>query len=120
MTEVTALEDLSPMDGITLLNSRELVVPGTKGAELLRYMDLKSFLTVPVEHCSLSFAVVVEYNSGFKVSFSGDCRPSSKFAAVGIDSDLLIHEATLPDEFPSHALQKKHSTFTEAIRVGRE
>lgn len=86
---------------------------------------------------------------GFKLSFSGDCRPSdnfievcafyqfmlgflclfSKLAAfcfalslndsqVGMNSTVLIHEATFEDAMIAEAIAKRHSTIGEAIQVG--
>jgi ribonuclease Z len=85
---------------------------------LYKHANLKSFCIVPVKHCKLSFAASAEYNSGFKVSFSGDCRPSDDFADIGQGSDLLIHEATLPNNLLQDAIKKRHCTFSEAIQVG--
>lgn len=55
----------------------------------------------------------------FKLRFSGDCRPSMDFAKLGINSDLLIHEATFNNCFFEDAVKKKHSTFSEALHVAK-
>jgi ribonuclease Z len=54
----------------------------------------------------------------FKIAFSGDCRPSARFAAIGERSTVLIHEATFEDELVGDAKAKKHSTVREALGVG--
>lgn len=41
------------------------------------------------------------------------------FNNLGMDSDLLIHEATMEDELASEAVVKMHSTTSQAIRVGQ-
>lgn len=43
--------------------------------------------SVKVSHCAHAQAVSITFNNGFKVSYSGDCRPSSNFCKVGVDSD---------------------------------
>ena len=73
-----------------------------------------------VSHCMGAMAVVFHFSNGFKVAYSGDCRPSEKFAQIGLGATLLIHEATFDDELRGDALAKKHSTTSEAIEVGRE
>jgi ribonuclease Z len=74
--------------------------------------------TTPVVHCEKSYAVVIVTTDGFKLGFSGDCRPDEKFAQLGNGCDLLIHEATFDDSMHEEALKKLHSTVTEAIDIG--
>ncbi|KAL4909928.1 hypothetical protein BDW74DRAFT_165247 [Aspergillus multicolor] len=81
---------------------------------------LSDLLTTYVSHCRGSMAVSLVFPNGFKVSFSGDCRPSPSFAAIGRDSTVLIHEATFSDDMMGSALAKKHSTAGEAIEIGRK
>lgn len=63
-------------------------------------------------------AVSLTFPTGFKFSYSGDCRPSAAFADIGKDSTVLLHEATFDDELKGDALAKKHSTTSEALGVG--
>ena len=58
------------------------------------------------------------FPTGFKFSYSGDCRPSQNFAKIGKGSTVLLHEATFDDELRGDAEAKKHSTTSEAIGVG--
>ncbi|OKL63626.1 hypothetical protein UA08_00954 [Talaromyces atroroseus] len=89
-------------------------------SDLLREMTgLKDVRAVFVNHCRAAMAVTLEWHGGFKVSYSGDCRPSKAFTEIGKDSTLLIHEATFQDDLRGQALAKKHSTASEAIEVGR-
>lgn len=69
-------------------------------------------------HCFDAQAVALSFPTGLKVSYSGDCRPSARFAEIGKDSTVLIHEATFDDEMQGDAEAKKHSTISEAIGVG--
>ncbi|KAL4944414.1 hypothetical protein BDV06DRAFT_187261 [Aspergillus oleicola] len=94
---------------------------GTSLAALLRKASgLSDLLTTYVAHCRGAMGVSLVFPNGFKVSFSGDCRPSRSFATIGKDSTVLIHEATFNDDMAGSALAKKHSTIGEAIQVGRD
>ncbi|KAI5289815.1 hypothetical protein KEM52_000648, partial [Ascosphaera acerosa] len=76
--------------------------------------------TVLVPHCHDARAVSFTFPSGFKLSYSGDCRPSPRFAAVGRDSTVLIHEATFEDDMGADAVAKRHSTVSEALDIARQ
>jgi ribonuclease Z len=75
---------------------------------------------IPVSHCPFSFAIVLEGTSFGTVAYSGDCRPSAKFAERARNADLLIHEATFEDGMEAEATMKRHSTVGEAIKVAQE
>lgn len=103
--------------------------------ETLRFLyeklSLASFLTVPVKHAHLSYAVVFQYagsltidskeanNQIHKIAYSGDCRPSVDLVSAATDAYLFIHEATFDDTLEKEAKDKSHSTFSEAIQVAR-
>lgn len=78
---------------------------------------LRTVESVRVSHCAGAQAVSFTFKSGFKISYSGDCRPSSHFCRIGIDSDVLIHEATFDNGMEKDAAAKKHSTTAEALGV---
>ena len=80
---------------------------------------LRSIQACPVEHCHGALAVVFNFPNGFKVAYSGDCRPSNEFVKIGQGATLLIHEATFDDELKGDAYAKKHSTTSEALGVGK-
>lgn len=89
-------------------------------APLLREATgLSAILTARVAHCKGALAVSLVFPDGFKVSFSGDCRPSPAFASIGRGSTVMIHEATFQNNMAGSALAKKHSTAAEALEVGR-
>ncbi|KAF4550561.1 tRNase Z endonuclease-like protein [Elsinoe fawcettii] len=71
-----------------------------------------------VRHCNGAMAVSMTLPSGFKLSYSGDCRPSTRFSEIGRGTTLLVHEATFDDELRSDAVAKRHSTTGEALMVG--
>ncbi|KAL1994053.1 hypothetical protein VTN49DRAFT_2722 [Thermomyces lanuginosus] len=74
---------------------------------------------VLVNHCRGAMAVTLAWSDGFKLSYSGDCRPSAKFAEIGKGSTVLIHEATFQNSMRGSALAKRHCTVDEALEVGR-
>ncbi|KAJ2892091.1 hypothetical protein MKZ38_010276 [Zalerion maritima] len=73
-----------------------------------------------VNHCFGALAVCLAFPSGLKIAYSGDCRPSVKFAEMARDATLLIHEATFGDDFAGEAVAKKHCTISEAMEVARK
>jgi ribonuclease Z len=81
---------------------------------------LTSIQSCLVEHCNGAMATVFNFPNGFKVAYSGDCRPSKTFAELGYGATLLIHEATFDDELRGDALLKKHSTTSEALGIGKQ
>ena len=82
-------------------------------------LNLQNIETVPVQHCHGARAVSITLPSGFKVSYSGDCRPSKAFAQIGKGSTVCIHEATFDDELQTDAEAKNHSTTSEALGVAQ-
>ncbi|KAI9515217.1 hypothetical protein NQZ68_026959 [Dissostichus eleginoides] len=85
---------------------------------LLRKNDLDEFETCTVHHCKNSFACSFTHTSGWKLAFSGDTMPCNAFVQTGKDATLLIHEATLEDGMEEEAVDKKHSTTSQAIGIG--
>lgn len=91
---------------------------GTK--KILPQLGLKSLNSTLVNHCHGAQAVSMTFPSGFKLSYSGDCRPCAAFTNIGHGSHLLIHEATFEDDMRPEAIAKKHSTAGEALIVAAE
>ena len=52
--------------------------------------------------------------------YSGDTKPSMNLVKFGKGATLLIHEATLEDDKVDVAEAKGHSTFSQAIDIGRQ
>jgi ribonuclease Z len=98
-------------------------VPKAAYEALLGLSDIQA---VFVAHCSGAMAVVMTFPPDpsarnmqpLKISYSGDCRPSARFASIGAGTSVLIHEATFDDELHYDAVAKKHSTTSEALQVG--
>ncbi|XP_065164662.1 ribonuclease Z, mitochondrial isoform X3 [Atheta coriaria] len=101
-----------------LLLDNELIDAEEK-ADICKALHLTSVNTCMVKHCPNAFGVAFKHENGFKLTYSGDTMPSENLIQLGMDSDLLIHEATMEDELASEAVVKMHSTTSQAIRVGQ-
>jgi ribonuclease Z len=86
---------------------------------LYHALSLKSIETCYVAHCQAAYGIAITDQSGFKVVYSGDTRPCPELIEIGKDATLLIHEATFGDRELDAALDKMHSTTSEAIDIGR-
>ncbi|KAF7186400.1 Ribonuclease Z [Pseudocercospora fuligena] len=82
-------------------------------------LDLQDIQAVAVQHCHGARAISITLPSGFKVSYSGDCRPSMPFTQIGKGSTVCIHEATFDDELQGDAEAKNHSTTSEALDIAQ-
>lgn len=85
---------------------------------LLKVNDLEKFQTCEVRHCKNAFACSFTHRSGWKLAFSGDTMPCDAFVRIGHNATLLIHEATLEDGLEQEAVEKRHSTTSQAIGIG--
>ncbi|KAK7938729.1 hypothetical protein WMY93_002055 [Mugilogobius chulae] len=85
---------------------------------MLKKNGLNKFETCLVRHCKNAFACSLTHSSGWKLSFSGDTMPCDALVHIGRDSTLLIHEATLEDALEEEAVEKRHSTTSQAIGIG--
>lgn len=97
--------------------------------QLFKDLHIDLFQTVRAIHCHWAYCVSIVFNlskdsvnkkdNKFKISFSGDTRPNTRFINIGQNSDLLIHEASLRADLIEEALAKKHTTVVEAVRVAQ-
>ncbi|KAK5579759.1 hypothetical protein RB653_009445 [Dictyostelium firmibasis] len=87
--------------------------------KVCKKLNIKTFSMVPVIHCNYAFGLVIEWNDGFKLTYSGDTRPCKFLSEIGKNSCVQIHEATFEDEKQMDAISKRHSTVGEALEVGR-
>ncbi|KAG6877546.1 hypothetical protein C0993_006239 [Termitomyces sp. T159_Od127] len=88
-------------------------------AALREALGLESINTVDVRHRTRCYGVVIKHRDGWSIVFSGDTAPTSSLAYAGKDATLLIHEATMADDQEQLAAKKAHSTFGQALDVGR-
>lgn len=85
---------------------------------LLQTYELEKFQTCFVRHCKNAFACAIIHKSGWKIVYSGDTMPCDALVQMGKNATLLIHEATLEDGMEEEAIEKTHSTTSQAISVG--
>ncbi|WWC73000.1 uncharacterized protein I206_106964 [Kwoniella pini CBS 10737] len=86
---------------------------------MLRDLGLSSIWAPVVPHRGRAYGLSIEHSSGWKIVYSGDTKPSEELVRAGQNATLLIHEATLEDDKPEVAAVKGHSTFSQAIDVGK-
>ncbi|GLB41597.1 putative tRNase Z endonuclease [Lyophyllum shimeji] len=84
-----------------------------------RDLGLEKFSTVDVLHRTRCYGAVIKHKDGWSVVFSGDTQPANSLVWAGKESTLLIHEATMADDQTEMAAQKAHSTFGQAVNVGK-
>lgn len=85
---------------------------------LLKKNGLNKLETCFVRHCKNAFACALTHGSGWRLAFSGDTMPCDALVNIGKDATLLIHEATLEDALEEEAVEKRHSTTSQAIGIG--
>lgn len=92
----------------------------SKLPDVLSSFLLDSIRTSPAVHCQGSFTTAWTWTNGFKLAYSGDTRPTRGFVEIGHGATVLLHEATFDDELIAEAVNKKHSTTSEALKAGRD
>ncbi|NXH09446.1 RNZ2 protein, partial [Bucco capensis] len=114
------LGDIKMIPSQSLVKGWENIKPKAKWSvsSLLENYDLAEFQTCEVQHCKNAFACSVVHRSGWKVVYSGDTMPCMALVQMGKNATLLIHEATLEDGLEKEALEKTHSTTSQAIQTG--
>lgn len=85
-------------------------------------LNLISMQTCGVVHTNTSFGVKLCINqekngktTPFSVTFSGDTKPSDNLRKLGMNSTLLIHEATFDDSLTHSADLARHCTISQAL-----
>ena len=84
---------------------------------ILDAMGVSSLGCCKVDHCAEAYAVRFTLSSGISVVYSGDTRPCERLVKLATDATILIHEATFGDDHAAEAVEKRHSTVSEAIEV---
>ncbi|KAF8902361.1 hypothetical protein CPB84DRAFT_1775902 [Gymnopilus junonius] len=82
-------------------------------------LGLNSIQTVDMYHKCRCYGVSLRHRDGWSVAFSGDTAPSDNLRRIGMNTTVLIHEATMADEEADVASQKAHSTIGQAIAEGK-
>ncbi|XP_040856910.1 zinc phosphodiesterase ELAC protein 2 isoform X2 [Ochotona curzoniae] len=114
------LQHVSMIPAKCLQKGAEVSNPTVEGliSSLLERCDLQEFQTCLVRHCKHAYGCALVHTSGWKVVYSGDTMPCEALVQMGKDANLLIHEATLEDGLEEEAVEKTHSTTSQAIGVG--
>jgi ribonuclease Z len=113
-------------DKNVVYNTIEAYFKRLQNEKVIRFYDYINKLlginifSIEVFHCDESYGCFVEEVSrSWKISYSGDTRPCNNYWNYSIASSLFIHESTFDDELADHAIEKLHSTFNEAITIGK-
>ncbi|XP_064644718.1 zinc phosphodiesterase ELAC protein 2-like [Lineus longissimus] len=85
---------------------------------ILQHLHLNRIQTTFVRHVPGSFGVALTHQDGWKITYSGDTMPCDNLVKIGMDSDILIHEASMEDDLKDEARYKSHSTTSQAIEIG--
>ncbi|KAF6761776.1 tRNA processing endoribonuclease [Ephemerocybe angulata] len=88
-------------------------------AALRQALGLSKIATVDMLHGTKCYGLVLWHRDGWSVAFSGDTEPSDTLVRAAKGVTLLIHEATMADDQADMARAKRHSTFGEAMDIGR-
>lgn len=86
-------------------------------------LGLRTLRTCNVVHCPNAFGITmttVQSKQEFKLTYSGDTKQCDELVKLGLNSTLLIHEATMEDELIEDALLKMHSTVSQAIEQSKK
>lgn len=75
---------------------------------------------VSTRHAVPSLAFRVEHESGAKLAYGGDGAPNEGLRVLAERCDVLVHEATFPDEMFELAGATGHSTPSQAARFARQ
>lgn len=108
----------APKRAYRFFNAAQLTDPQTVDAKFFADAFGLDLGCVAVIHCPLAYGLVIrDCVHGWKVVYSGDTRPCPALVEAGRDATLAIHEATLEDDLIEEALEKNHSTTSEALTV---
>ncbi|KAJ1658309.1 hypothetical protein IWQ61_002432 [Dispira simplex] len=129
LIEYNHVESLGLEDGIHLVNCENLLyfpnsrykAPTPPNLEpLCQSLGFDRIRTCRAIHCSYAYCVTFDHNRKWRLSYSGDTRPNPAFIQQAMNTDLLIHEATLEDSLSAEAKVKRHCTTSEAFGVARD
>ena len=83
-------------------------------------LSFEKIIAVEVDHCPQSYACLIVSKEHGNIIYSGDTLPCQNFINYGQGSKVLIHEATLEDGLEKDALLKKHTTTSQAVKIGEK
>ncbi|KAI0076534.1 hypothetical protein K474DRAFT_1644863 [Panus rudis PR-1116 ss-1] len=91
-----------------------------KAKEMCNALGLQDFLTVDVDHRTRCYGTVIKHQDKWSIVYSADTQPTKTLVEAGKGATLLIHEATMSDEQVEEARVKAHSTFGQAVSIGKQ
>jgi len=80
----------------------------------------KEYSKIPLPKKGAKIPEYFEAERGAKITYGGDTKYCPNLVNLARDSDLLIHEATFPEENQEKAEEYFHSTPLDAARVAKE
>lgn len=102
----------------TLPSKTDFVPPAL--LRLKENASLTSIHSIHVNHCYKAYALILQSSMGWKFVYSGDTEYCPDLVSAGAGADILVHEATFEDGKEAEAKDKRHSTISQALRVGME
>ncbi|KZT39457.1 hypothetical protein SISSUDRAFT_984836 [Sistotremastrum suecicum HHB10207 ss-3] len=98
----------------------DLPVSSQQGLDAVRkVLGLETMHTIEVEHRIRCHGLYIKHESGWSLAYSGDTLPCDALVEGARGATILIHEATMADGQEQLAYRKAHSTFSQAIDVGK-
>lgn len=98
--------------------ARELGVPESKLWTKLHEGHIIDFQGKKID--PLKEGIVGQKRPGRKVTYSGDTVPCENLIKLGMNSDILIHEATFSKDLADVAKEKMHSTSVDAAKIANK
>lgn len=104
-------EHISPIDYVPVVSTSGMNYDMVDNSSTL-HVDL-----FEVEHITDSLGIKITHNDTGSIVYSGDTRPCDSLIRAAMSCDILIQEATFHDDEHDHALQRCHTTFSEALKL---
>ncbi|CAB09123.1 mitochondrial 3'-tRNA processing endonuclease tRNAse Z, Trz2 [Schizosaccharomyces pombe] len=109
----------SPANLQALLNRIIFIIAKETVTTPLQLTSDLSISSVPSIHINDSYSCIISHTKYGKLVYSGDTRPNEKLVKAGIGASLLLHESTFEDDLKHEAIQRQHSTASEALSVAQ-
>eukprot|EP00210_Caulerpa_lentillifera_P003294 g3145.t1 len=88
--------------------------------KLKQTLQITEWESTPVAHSVPCFGIRIQFSTGFTLVYSGDTEPCERLVKMGCNCTCLIHESTHSICDGHHARKTKHSTWNEALDVGKK
>lgn len=113
-------------DSYELIGNADMLDEAMNLKESHQDLGIDAIQTCMVKHCPHSFGVKLSISpveggqeEPITVTYSGDSMPCKDLVDLGLNSTILIHEATMEDDLADEAKLKMHSTISQAIQQGQ-